>query len=189
MEELLLMNPSQGKGSRSFQIVFPRKIKKLRANEGEIGNYAARKLPMIGINAKQAAGGIAGAGLTIAVPKYLKLNGWKDVAASGLTAVVGGGLARSMDRDAGEAFLYTGLGVTGLKAVLQLVKTAKGQTGKRTRRSLTDEKARGRRTLNDVEDLTDEDLDRLLGELNDSTDLFGALGSGIEDLGQEVVLS
>jgi hypothetical protein len=190
MEELLLMNPSQGKGSRSFQIVFPRKIKKLRANEGEISNYAARKLPMIGINAKQAVGGIAGAGLTIAVPKYLKLNGWKDVAASGLTAVVGGGLARGMDRDAGEAFLYTGLGVTGLKAVLQLVKTARGQTGRRTRRSLADEKGgRGRRTLNDVEDLTDEDLDRLLGELNDSTDLFGALGSGIEDLGQEVVLS
>jgi len=38
MEELLLMNPSSGhgKGNRSFQIVFPKKIKKLRANEGSI---------------------------------------------------------------------------------------------------------------------------------------------------------
>lgn len=185
MEELLLMNPSSGhgKGSRSFQIVFPKKIKRLRANEGSIEKYASKKMPLIGVTGKQMAGAIGGAAVTVVVPQMLKLTGWKDVAASGAAAVVGGGLLRSADKEAGEAFLYTGLGVTGLKAVRELIKAAKGKTGRRTtRRSLKD--------VGNVADMTNEELDRLLGDLGqDDDDLLGALNAGIEDLGQEVVLS
>lgn len=187
MEELLLMNPSSGhgKGSRSFQIVFPKKIKRLRANEGSIEKYGSKKLPLIGVTSKQVAGATGGAAATAVVPKMLKLDGWKDVAASGAIAVAGGGLLRSADKDAGEAFLCTGLGVTGLKAVRELIKVARGKTQRRkstTRRSLKD--------VGNVADMTDEELDTLLGDLGQNDDdLLGALNAGIEDLGQEVVLS
>jgi len=39
-----------------------------------------------------------------------------------------------MDEGAGDAFMLAGLGVTGLKAVKQLMKTAKGKTTRRRRR-------------------------------------------------------
>ncbi len=182
------MNPSSGhgKGSRSFQIVFPHKIKKLQANEGSIEKYASKKMPLIGVTGKQMAGAIGGAAATVVVPKMLKLDGWKDVLASGSIAVAGGGLLRSADKEAGEAFLYTGLGVTGLKAVRELIKVAKGKTQRRkstTRRGLKD--------MGNVADMTDEELDELLGGIGneDDYDLLGALNAGIEDLGQEVVLS
>jgi hypothetical protein len=42
--------------------------------------------------------------------------------------------ARGSTKAAGDAFMLTGLGVTGLKAVKQLMKTAKGKTTRRRRR-------------------------------------------------------
>lgn len=173
MQELMLMNPSKGKrtGSRSFQIVFPKKIKRLRANEGSVGSYAGKKIPFVGITGKHAAGAIGGAAATVVIPKVLKLKGWADVAGSGVTAVVGGGLIRGADKDAGEAFLYAGLGVTGLKAARELINAARGKTSKRKRRSsLGDEDID--KLLDNVDDLSQDDIDRLLsGDVGQDEDI------------------
>ncbi len=62
---------------------------------------------------------------------------------------------RQVDEGAGEAFVLTGLGVTGLKAVKQLIKTAKGATDrkkKRVRRSLGEDEILG------IDDMGEEDL-------------------------------
>ena len=45
---------------------------------------------------------------------------------------IGGSIAvKQMDEGAGDAFMLTGLGVIGLKAVKQLMRTAKGKTTRR----------------------------------------------------------
>ncbi|MCL7412614.1 MAG: hypothetical protein M8353_03230 [ANME-2 cluster archaeon] len=178
MEELLLMNP-KGKGSRDFQIVFPKKVKKLRANEGSVEKRKQKKLPLIGASEKQLGGAVIGAGATIAVPTLMKLKGWADVAASGGIAVVGGGALRGMDKSAGEAFLYTGLGITGLKTIRELIKTARGEKTSRRRRRTT------KRSLGDEYDM-DEDLDTLLGNVDDlSDDEFDELLDDINGIGDE----
>lgn len=194
MEELLLMNP-KGKGSRDFQIIFPKKIKKLRANEGS-EKRKQKKLPLIGASEKQVGGAVAGAGATIAVPTLMKLKGWADVGASAAISVVGGGAIRGMDKNAGEAFLYTGLGITGLKAVRELIKTARGdsrrrRTTRRTRRSLGDEYDISEKELDtllgNVDDLSDEEFDELLDDISgsrDDDDLLGVLNKGLGDLEQ-----
>ncbi len=125
------MNPAKhGKHSRHFKVIFPRGVRKLHANPGSIEKYAGKKLPLIGATGKQVAGAIGGAAATVAAPKLLKYDGWKDIIASGVVAVVGGSLVRGVDKEAGDAFLYTGLGVTGLKAVSALIKAARGRNGR-----------------------------------------------------------
>lgn len=203
MHELLLMNPENGHeqhrgGKKGLEIVFPNKIKRLRANpENAHKNYAGKQIPILGITAKQAIAGAAGVGATVAVSKLLKLEGWSDVAGSGAVTIAGTLLAGSMDKEAGKAFAITGTAVTGLKAVAQLIKTAKGQkeTSKKTtrkgKRSLADDDID--KLLGNIEDLSDEELDTILGASDDvgkeDLDLFGALDAGIEDLGQIVVES
>jgi hypothetical protein len=46
---------------------------------------------------------------------------------------IGGIAVKQMDEGAGDAFMLTGLGVTGLKAVKQLMKIARGGTARCSR--------------------------------------------------------
>lgn len=204
MNELLLMNPEtvhkHSGGKQGIQIVFPKGIKNLRANPeyAQKKNYADKQIPVLGITAKQAVAGVSGVGATVAVSKLLKLEGWSDVAASGAVTIAGTLLAGSMDKEAGKAFAITGTAVTGLKAVAQLIKVAKGQktkskTTRKGKRSLADDDID--KLLGNVEDLSNEELDAILGASDvgnvgaEDLDLFGALDAGIEDLGQIVVES
>jgi len=83
---------------------------------------------------KHVAGSLGGATATIAVPNAMRLRGWSNVMASGAVSIGGGIAVKQMDEGAGDAFMLAGLGVTGLKAVKQLMKTAKGKTTSRRRR-------------------------------------------------------
>ena len=47
----------------------------------------------------------------------MRLRGWSDVMASGAVSIGGGIAVKQMDEGAGDAFMLTGLGLTGLKAV------------------------------------------------------------------------
>jgi hypothetical protein len=94
---------------------------------------------------------------------------------------------KQVDEGAGEAFVLTGLGITGLKAVTQLIKTAKGATGKkkkRVRRSLGEDDILG------IDDLGDEELlgadEDLLGDIFGEADELLDVGN-IADFGEEVI--
>ena len=83
---------------------------------------------------KHVAGSLGGGVATIAVPDAMRLRGWGDVMGGGTVAIGGGIVIKQMDDGAGDAFMFTGLSVTRLKAVKQLMRTAKGKTTMRRRR-------------------------------------------------------
>ncbi len=76
-----------------------------------------------------------------------------------------------MDEGAGEAFVLTGLGVTSLKAVKQLIKIAKRATGKQTKRV---RRRPGEDEILGIDDLGKEELldaeDDLLGDVFEEAD-------------------
>lgn len=170
LEELMLVNP-KGKYPRrkSLQVVFPKPIRRMKVNPSAIDRI---KEVAGGVTLKEVAGGIGGLAATYAVPKMLKLDGWKDVVLSGGIAVGGGYLVRQGDKSAGNAFIVTGLAVTGLKAVLELKRYATGKK-KRRRTSTTG-------SLAGIDDLG-ADFDELLGlgqgggQGDETTDLLGDL--------------
>lgn len=185
LEELMLVNP-KGKYPRkkSLQIVFPKPVKHMKVNPTAIDRVKeAGKGLMGGITVKEVGGGVGGVAATVLIPQYLKLKGWKDVAASGVVTVVGGAGVRALDKGAGNAFILTGAAVTTLKLIREVVTYAKGKTSK-TR------KPGGK--LSAVDDLGKE-FDQILGlgqdEIDD--DLLGnvgdLLGGGIANLGEEIV--
>jgi hypothetical protein len=93
-----------------------------------------------------------------------------------------------VDEGAGEAFVLTGLGVTGFRAVRKLIKTAKGgATGKkkkRVRRSLGEDEILG------IDDLGEEELqgaeEDMLGDVFGEADEFTLVGD-IAEFGEEVI--
>jgi hypothetical protein len=130
---------------------------------------------------------------TIAVPNAMRLKGWSDVMASGAVSIGGGIAVKQMDDAAGDAFMLTGLGVTGLKAVKQLMKTAKGGTTRKKRRR-TARISLGDYELDGIDDFGIDDFsdDELLGEDDLLEDFMGdadeLLDFGdITDLGEEVI--
>lgn len=169
LEELMLVNP-KGKYPRkkSLQIVFPKPVRRMKVNPSAIDRI---KEVAGGVTLKEVAGGIGGLAATYAVPKMLKLKGWKDVALSGGIAVGGGYLVRQGDKSAGNAFIITGLAVTGLKAALEIKRYATGK--KRRRRTTT---TGGLDDLAGIDDLG-ADFDELLGlgQGDETNDLLGDL--------------
>ena len=187
LEELMLVNP-KGKYPRrkSLQIVFPKPVKHMKVNPSAIDRVKEAGKGLMGdVTFKEVAGGVGGVASTVLIPQYLKLKGWKDVAGSGAVAVGGGLLVRQADKNAGNAFILTGMAVTALKGVREIVTYAKGKTSK-TRRTNTSGK------LSAIDDLGKE-FDEILGLGQDEidADLLGDMGSllngGIADLGEEIV--
>ena len=121
MEELMLVNPeSTGckcrRKQKPLQIIFPKPVRKLRANSKYVDR--ARSKALVGnLTGKRVAGSLGGGAATIAVPNTMRLRGWSDVMDSGAVAIGGGIAVKQVDEGAGDAFMFTGLDVTGLKAV------------------------------------------------------------------------
>jgi hypothetical protein len=87
----------------------------------------------------------------------MRLKGWSDVMASGAVSIAGGIAVKQMDEAAGDAFMLTVLGVTGLKAVKQLMKKAKGGTT-RKRRLRTAKRSLGDYELDGIDDFGIDDF-------------------------------
>ncbi len=116
MEELLLMNPKHGGKHRYTYVDFPKNVRHTRINPAE------KTLPVVGMKGSELMKDGIGAGIGLLapmyVPKMLGLKGWSDVAASGVTTVVGAVVARQVvGKTAGNVALATGAIVTLLKAV------------------------------------------------------------------------
>ena len=98
MEELMLVNlePTQRKRRRkqkSLQIIFPKPVRRLRANPEYIDRARTRSKALVGnLTGKHVAESMEGAAATIAVPNAMRLRGWSDVLGSGAVAI-GGGIA------------------------------------------------------------------------------------------------
>jgi hypothetical protein len=136
----MLVNPEsttrrkRRRKQKPLQIIFPKPVRRLRANPEYIDRARTRSKALVGnLTGKHVAGSLGGAVATIAVPNAMRLKGWSDVMASGAVSIGGGIAVKQMDEAAGDAFMLTGLGVTGLKAVKQLMKTAKGGTARCSR--------------------------------------------------------
>ncbi len=82
---------------------------------------------------KHVRGALGGAAAT-SHPKAAYLKDRGDVIGSGAVAIGGGIAIRQVDEGDREVFVLTGMGVTGPKAVKQLIRTAKGATGKKKKR-------------------------------------------------------
>lgn len=141
MEELMLVNPEDAghkrhrRKAKALQIIFPKPVRRIRANPDYPETAGKKGKALIGrFTGKHVAGALGGAAATIAIPKAAGLKNWGDVICSGAVAIGGGFAIKQVDEGAGEAFVLTGLGITGLKAVTQLIKTAKGATGKKKKR-------------------------------------------------------
>ena len=152
-----------------MQIIFPKPVRKLRANPEYVDRARTRsKALVVNLTAKHVAEFLRGAAATVTVPNAMRLKEWSDVMASGAVSIGGGIAVKQMDEGAGDAFTLTGLGVTGLKAVKQLMRNTKGRTTRRRRRRSY------RRNLGDDE--------------FDGMDDIGIDDFGIDDFGQEEFL-
>ena len=111
---------------------------------------------------------------------------------SGAVAISSGIAVKQMDEGAGDAFMLIGLGVTGLKAVKQLMRTAKGKTTRRRRRrsyrrSLGDDEFDGMDDIG-IDDFgiydfgEDEFLGDLMGDADELLDF-----EDIADFDEEVI--
>ena len=185
----MLVNPeSTGRKRRRkqkpLQIIFPKPVRRLRANPEYIDRARTRSKALVGnLTGKHVAGSLGGAAATIAVPNAMRLKGWSDVMASGAVSIGGGIAVKQMDEAAGDAFMLTGLGVTGLKAVKQLMKKAKGGTARKRRRR-TARRSLGDYELDGIDDFGIDDFgqEEFLGDADELLD-FG----DIADLGEEVI--
>jgi hypothetical protein len=197
MEELMLVNPeSTGRKRRRkqkpLQIIFPKPVRRLRANPEYIDRARTRSKALVGnLTGKHVAGSLGGAAATIAVPNAMRLKGWSDVMASGAVSIGCGIAVKQMDEGAGDAFMLTGLGVTGLKAVKQLMKTARGATTRKrrrrtARRSLADYELEGDFSIDDFSDSELLGEDDLLGDFMGDADELLDFGE-IADLGEDVI--
>ena len=124
MEELMLVNPQsttrrkRRRKQKPLQIIFPKPVRKIRANPKYIDRARTRSKALVGnLTGKHVAGSQGGGAATIAVPNAMRLRGWSDVMASGAVSIGGGIAVKYMDKGTGDAFMLTGLGLTGLKAV------------------------------------------------------------------------
>ncbi len=107
MEELMLVNPT-GSGrkrrrkQKPLQIIFPKTVRKLRANPEYIDRARTRSKALGGnLTGKHVAGSLGGAAATIAVPNAMRLRGWGDVISS--VAVDIGGVIAEKQMDEGSA--------------------------------------------------------------------------------------
>ena len=101
---------------KPLQIIFPKPVRKLRANPEYIDRAKTRSKTLVdNLTGKHVAGSLEGAAATIAVPNAMRLKGWSDVMASDAVSIGGGIAFMQMDEGAGDAFMLTGLGVTVLR--------------------------------------------------------------------------
>ena len=79
----------------------------------DIMNYATGVFDM-----KSIGGGITGALVVYATPKYFKLDDWKDPVAAGLVTIAGGYvLYNFVDKKIGDAYSIVGGTITAMKAL------------------------------------------------------------------------
>ena len=97
MEELMLVNlesTTQRKRRRKqkpLQIIFPKPVRRLRANPEYIDRARTRSKALVGnLTGKHVAGSLGGSAATIAVPNAMRLMGWGDVMSSGAMVIDGG---------------------------------------------------------------------------------------------------
>ena len=79
------------KTKNHLQIIFPKPIRRLRANPEYIDKARTRSKALVGNpTGKHVAGSLGGAAATRAVPNAMRLKGWSDVMASGAVSISGG---------------------------------------------------------------------------------------------------
>jgi hypothetical protein len=85
-----------------LQIIFPKPVRRLRANPEYIDRARTRSKALVGnLTRKHVAGFLGGAGATVAVPNAMRLRGWGDVISS--VAVDIGGVIAEKQMDEGAA--------------------------------------------------------------------------------------
>jgi len=68
-----------------LQIIFPKPVRRLRANPEYIDRARTRSKALVGnLTRKHVAGFLVGAAATIAIPNAMRLRGWGDVMDSGI---------------------------------------------------------------------------------------------------------
>ena len=95
------------KTKNHLQIIFPKPVRKLRANSEYIDRARSKALRG-NLTSKHVAGSLGGGAATIAVPNAMRLKGWNDVMASGAVSIGGGIAVKQMDDGAGDVFMLTG---------------------------------------------------------------------------------
>ena len=109
MEELMLVNletttrRKRRREQKPLQIIFPKPVRKLRANPEYIDRARARtrsKALVGNLTGKHVAGFLGGAAATIAVPNAMRLRGWSNVMASGAVSIGGSIAVKQMDEGA-----------------------------------------------------------------------------------------
>jgi len=96
------------KTKNHLQIIFPKPVRRLRANPEYIERARTRSKALVGnLTGKHVAGSLGKAAATIAVPNAMRLKSWSDVMASGAVSIGGGIAVKQMDEGAGDAFMLT----------------------------------------------------------------------------------
>ena len=112
MEELMLVNPTESgrkrrRKQKPLQIIFPKPVRRLRANPEYIDRARTRSKALVGnLTGKHVAGSLGGAAFQ---PHSVGET-------SGAVSIGGGIAVKQMDEAAGDAFMLTGLGVNGLNS-------------------------------------------------------------------------
>jgi hypothetical protein len=108
----MLVNPEtttrrkRRRKQKPLQIIFPKPVRKLRANPEYVDRARTRSKALVGnLTGKHVAGSLGGAAATIAVPNAIRLRGWSDVMASGAVSIGGGIAVKQMDEGAGDALM------------------------------------------------------------------------------------
>ena len=84
-----------------MQIIFPKPVRRLRANPEYIDRARTRSKALVGnLTRKHVAGSLGRATATIAVPNALRLRGWSNVMASGAVSIGGSIAVKQMDEGA-----------------------------------------------------------------------------------------
>jgi hypothetical protein len=91
--------PQASKKQKPLQIIFPKPVRRLRANPEYIDRARIKSEALAGnLTGKHVAGSPGGAAATVAVPNAMRLRGWGDVMGSGAVGISGGIAVKQMGR-------------------------------------------------------------------------------------------
>ncbi|MCG7848949.1 MAG: hypothetical protein MIO93_07200 [ANME-2 cluster archaeon] len=107
-----LMQASKKTKTPADHIIYPKPVRKLRANPEYIDRDRTRSKALVGnLTGKYVVGSLGGVATTIAVPNTMRLRGWSDVMASGAVTIGGRIAVKQMDEGAGDTFMLTRLDI------------------------------------------------------------------------------
>ena len=124
MSGLMMVNPRRRRNSwfgqprrhswaRKFGSARRRRRNPRGISKKDIMNYATNVFDL-----KSIGGGITGALVVYATPKYFNLDDWKDPVAAGLVTIAGGYvLYNFVDKKVGDAYSIVGGTITAMKAL------------------------------------------------------------------------